>query len=39
MLFDGSLDPTGGTITPAMDRPGHGMALNEAAADRYRVTP
>jgi L-alanine-DL-glutamate epimerase-like enolase superfamily enzyme len=39
MLFDGSLDPTGGTVTPAMTRPGHGMTLIEDAADRYRVTP
>jgi L-alanine-DL-glutamate epimerase-like enolase superfamily enzyme len=39
MLFDGSLDPTGGTVTPVDDRPGHGMTLVEDAADRYRVTP
>jgi L-alanine-DL-glutamate epimerase-like enolase superfamily enzyme len=39
MLFDGSLDPTGGTVTPVMERPGHGMTMIDDAADRYRVTP
>jgi L-alanine-DL-glutamate epimerase-like enolase superfamily enzyme len=37
-LFTGSLDPAGGTVTPT-DRPGHGMALAEDAAQRYRVRP
>jgi L-alanine-DL-glutamate epimerase-like enolase superfamily enzyme len=39
MIFAGSLDPTGGTVTPVGDRPGHGMTLVEDAAARYRVTP
>jgi L-alanine-DL-glutamate epimerase-like enolase superfamily enzyme len=38
MLFTGALDPTGGTVTPTSDRPGHGMALAEDA-DRYLVAP
>ena len=33
MLFDGTLDPTGGTITPRPDRPGHGLTLR---ADRVQ---
>jgi L-alanine-DL-glutamate epimerase-like enolase superfamily enzyme len=36
-LFDGALDPTGGTIRPAADRIGHGLTLIEDA-ERYRVT-
>jgi L-alanine-DL-glutamate epimerase-like enolase superfamily enzyme len=33
-LFDGSLDPTGGTITPSPDLVGHGMTFNlDRAAD------
>jgi L-alanine-DL-glutamate epimerase-like enolase superfamily enzyme len=36
MLFTGSLDPTGGTVTPNGDRPGHGMTLIEEVAARYR---
>jgi L-alanine-DL-glutamate epimerase-like enolase superfamily enzyme len=39
LLFTGSLDPAGGAVMPAPDRPGHGMALAEDAADRYRVRP
>jgi L-alanine-DL-glutamate epimerase-like enolase superfamily enzyme len=37
-LFDGSLDPTGGTVTPDPSRPGHGMTFNAAAAERLRRT-
>jgi L-alanine-DL-glutamate epimerase-like enolase superfamily enzyme len=37
MLFDGTLDPHGGTMWPDYDRPGHGMTLREADADRYRT--
>jgi L-alanine-DL-glutamate epimerase-like enolase superfamily enzyme len=37
-LFDGSLDPVGGTITPT-DQPGHGMTLIEDIAERHRVRP
>jgi L-alanine-DL-glutamate epimerase-like enolase superfamily enzyme len=36
MLFDGLLDPTGGSLTPRHDAPGHGMALKEADAERFR---
>jgi L-alanine-DL-glutamate epimerase-like enolase superfamily enzyme len=39
LLFDGSLDPAGGTVTPPPSRPGHGMELVEDAADRCRVWP
>ncbi len=35
LLFDGALDPTGGNLRPDRDRPGHGMALRRADADRY----
>ncbi len=36
-LFDGALDPTGGTITPGRDRaPGLGLTLNADRAERYR---
>ena len=36
-LFDGALPPDGGTLTPALDRPGHGLVLRRADAERYRV--
>ena len=36
MLFDGTLDPTGGVMTPDPDRPGLGLALRQADAERYR---
>jgi L-alanine-DL-glutamate epimerase-like enolase superfamily enzyme len=36
MLFDGTLDPHGGTMRPDQDRPGHGMTLREADAEQYR---
>ncbi len=39
MLFDGALDPSGGTITPRADRMGHGMTLLDEAAESYRVRP
>jgi L-alanine-DL-glutamate epimerase-like enolase superfamily enzyme len=38
-LFDGALDPTDGALTLRADRPGHGMALVEEAAENYRVRP
>jgi L-alanine-DL-glutamate epimerase-like enolase superfamily enzyme len=39
MLFHGTLDPQGGTVTPgAPGEPGHGLTLNRAAAERYRTT-
>ena len=36
MLFDGLLDPTGGSLTPRHGDPGHGMALKEKDAERFR---
>jgi L-alanine-DL-glutamate epimerase-like enolase superfamily enzyme len=36
MLFDGALDSDGGTLTPDPGRPGLGLTLREADADRYR---
>jgi L-alanine-DL-glutamate epimerase-like enolase superfamily enzyme len=36
MLFDGTLDPHGGTMRPDPGRPGHGMSLREAEAERFR---
>jgi L-alanine-DL-glutamate epimerase-like enolase superfamily enzyme len=39
MLFDGNLDPVGGSVMPGPERPGHGMTLVDEAADRYRVRP
>jgi len=37
VLFEGSLDPCGGGLVPEPGRPGHGMALKEEDAGRYRV--
>jgi hypothetical protein len=37
MLFDGALDPDGGILTPAPDRPGLGMSLRGVDAEKYRV--
>jgi L-alanine-DL-glutamate epimerase-like enolase superfamily enzyme len=36
MLFDGTLDPSGGAMRPDPDRPGHGLVLRAADAERYR---
>jgi L-alanine-DL-glutamate epimerase-like enolase superfamily enzyme len=36
LLFDGVLDPAGGAMRPDPDRPGHGLALRTADAERYR---
>jgi L-alanine-DL-glutamate epimerase-like enolase superfamily enzyme len=36
MLFDGTLDPDGGVLTPDPDRPGLGLELRSADAERYR---
>lgn len=37
LLFTGTLDPSGGSITPGADgQPGHGMAVRTGATD-YRV--
>lgn len=37
MLFDGTLSPQGGELTPAADRPGLGLELKEHEAEQYRV--
>ncbi len=36
MLFDGALDPHGGILTPDLARPGLGLQLRAADAERYR---
>lgn len=38
MLFDGALDPSGGTIRPRDDAPGLGLDFRRADAEAYRVT-
>ena len=37
LLFDGVLEPEGGVLRPAADRPGLGLTLKRADAERYRV--
>lgn len=37
LLFDGTLDPSGGAIRPDPDAPGLGLTFREADARRYRV--
>jgi L-alanine-DL-glutamate epimerase-like enolase superfamily enzyme len=37
ILFDGVLDPRGGVLRPDISRPGLGLELRQADADRYRV--
>jgi L-alanine-DL-glutamate epimerase-like enolase superfamily enzyme len=37
MLFDGTLDPAGGLLTPDRSRPGLGLELRRADATRYEV--
>lgn len=37
LLFDGVLDPHGGTVRPEESVPGHGLRLRRADAERYRV--
>jgi L-alanine-DL-glutamate epimerase-like enolase superfamily enzyme len=39
MLFDGALDPIGGTITPRADANGHGMTLRAERAAAFQVVP
>ncbi|WP_103353405.1 enolase C-terminal domain-like protein [Amycolatopsis sp. CA-128772] len=34
-FFDGCLDPAGGTVTPSMTEPGHGLAFRADAAAEY----
>jgi L-alanine-DL-glutamate epimerase-like enolase superfamily enzyme len=35
-LFDGTLDPAGGSITPSADAPGHGLTPRESDLEAYR---
>jgi L-alanine-DL-glutamate epimerase-like enolase superfamily enzyme len=37
MLFDGFVEPVGGELRPTLDRPGLGIELKIADAERYRV--
>jgi L-alanine-DL-glutamate epimerase-like enolase superfamily enzyme len=37
MLFDGTLDPTGGTVHPDLTLSGHGLRFRRSDAERYRV--
>jgi L-alanine-DL-glutamate epimerase-like enolase superfamily enzyme len=37
MLFDGTLDPSEGMLTPDRSRPGLGLELRRPDAERYRV--
>ncbi len=37
MAFDGTLDPSGGTVTPDLSTPGHGMTVRQRKIERYRV--
>jgi L-alanine-DL-glutamate epimerase-like enolase superfamily enzyme len=37
MIFDGVLDPIGGTLNPDLSRPGMGLELKRADAERYAV--
>ncbi|WP_285247671.1 MULTISPECIES: enolase C-terminal domain-like protein [unclassified Pseudarthrobacter] len=37
MFFDGTLDPSGGTIAPDADSPGNGLTFRTAAVEKYRV--
>ena len=36
LLFDGVLDPDGGTLRPDLSRPGMGLELKRPDAERYR---
>jgi len=38
MLFDGTLDPSGGTLRPAEDRAGHGLTPCHDRAEPYRIS-
>jgi L-alanine-DL-glutamate epimerase-like enolase superfamily enzyme len=37
MLFDGVLEPHGGSLRPDPSRPGNGLSLKKQDAERYRV--
>ncbi|HJQ48360.1 MAG TPA: enolase C-terminal domain-like protein [Amycolatopsis sp.] len=36
-LFDGCLDPGGGTVTPSMSTPGHGLTFRPGTAAEYTL--
>jgi L-alanine-DL-glutamate epimerase-like enolase superfamily enzyme len=38
MLFEGTLAPTQGTLTPDRERPGLGLSLREEVAERYEIS-
>lgn len=38
MLFDGTLQPNGGMLTPDRDRPGLGLEFKHSDAEPYKVT-
>ena len=38
LLFDGVVEPVGGTLSPDLTRPGIGLELRVADAQRYRTT-
>ncbi len=38
MFFDGTLDPTGGSITVDSSALGNGLTLSVSDVDRYRVS-
>ena len=38
MLFDGTLQPSGGVLTPDRDRPGLGLEFKHSDAEQYRVS-
>ena len=35
LLFDGVVEPNGGVLRPDLSRPGHGLELKQADAERY----
>jgi len=37
MLFDGVLEPEGGALRPDRGRPGNGLELRRADAERFAV--
>jgi L-alanine-DL-glutamate epimerase-like enolase superfamily enzyme len=38
MLFEGTLAPTQGALTPDRERPGLGLSLREEVAERYEIS-
>lgn len=37
LFFEGTLDPSGGTLRPHDDRPGNGLTLRESDVEQFRV--